>query len=227
MVVFFQRRVPTLVAGLLAVMVTSIVAAIDARGGGGVLYDRLALEPAAVWHGELWRLVTWPVVQGGPLALAFVCLVIYWSGSDLIAAWGSARVARYLAGIVLLAGAGTSLVALVLPSAWWSSHLGGMVLGDALLIAWALQFPERRVSIYLVLVVGGPVLAYGLVALTALFAVFYGIAWVLPELLAGVGALLYMTRPHRPWLRRLRSYRARRNLGVIRGERHGGPYGPN
>lgn len=191
--VFIRWRVPTIIAALIALtLATSLVAAIDARSGGS-LYLALALVPAQVWHGQVWRLVTWPLVEGDPWALVFACVTLYWFGGDLVSAWGGRRFARYVAAIVVLAGCGTSVLALVVRLAWHRPHLGGWALGDALVIAWALQFPERRVRIHGLLVVGGELLAYGTFGFVLLCAAFFGLAPFLPELLAGAGALVYIT----------------------------------
>lgn len=50
---------------------------------------------------------------------------------------------------------------------------------------------------YQVLEVGGPVLAYGTVGLTALYALFSGVTPFLPEMVAGAAALRYMRRTAR------------------------------
>lgn len=226
MIVLVGRRLPPLVVGLIAVTVlTSIIAAVDAHNGGA-LYWRLALRPEDVWHGEVWRLVTWPFVEGRPLSLLFECLALYFFAPDLQARWGTARFTRFVAGIVVVAGAGTCLIALVLPTAWWFPQLGGLALGDAIVIAWALQFPDQPIRLYFLIVVRGRGVVQAVVGITALYGVFYGVTVVLPELLASAAALLYMDRPHLRWPRKRRR-RSREGFGVIQGDRHGGPYYPN
>lgn len=219
MSVIVQRRIPPVTAGLIAVtLVLSLAVAIDARLGGE-LYRHLALSPAAIWRGEVWRLATWPFIHGGPLSLIFACVALWAFGSDLLIAWGPRRYLRYLSLIVLVAGVGTSLLGLVIPAAWWTLYLGGMVLGDALAIAWARQFPYSPVWVYFVLLLRGPAVVAVIVATTLIFAVYYGIAWALPELLTIGAALLYMSRTgRRAWLT-LRLRLVRRRLRVVRGGR--------
>ncbi len=215
--IVFQRRVPPVVAGLIALtLVTSIAAAVDA-GGGGELYYRLALEPAGVWRGELWRLATWTLVQGSPWALVFGCVTLFFFGGDLFSMWGRRRFLRFVVAIVLLAGAGTSLLALVFTDAWAYPHLAGWALGDALVIAWALQFPERQVRLYGLIAIGGTQLAYGTFAFAVLCAVFYGAGFFLPELIAGGASLLTMTGA----LRRLQRRYRKRDLHVVHGDQDG------
>jgi membrane associated rhomboid family serine protease len=213
--VIVQRRVPPITTLLIAAtLAMSIVVAIDARVGGE-LYHHLALLPEAVWHGQVWRLVTWPFIQAGPLSLMFACVVLYVFGSDLLASWNPRRYLRYIAAIVLIAGVGTSLIALVLPAAWDLPHLGGMVVGDALVIAWARQFPDQPVSLYFVLLLRGRALVSVIVAITVLFAVFHGIASMLPELLGITAALLHLNRSaRRRWLK-IKLAWTRRKLRVV------------
>jgi len=226
MIVILHRRVHPVIAGLIGLtLLASIVAAIDARHGGGI-YGRVALIPARVWEGELWRLASWVLVEPGPLWLIGTCLCFYRFGTDLVLAWGTARFWRFVATVVLGSAAATCLIGLVLDPAWRMPHLGGTVLVDAFLIAWATKFPDARVELYGMLVLGGPLLAYGTLAVTTLFAVFGGVARYLPELITAVGVLLYTNGSHRGLRPRLRRLRRRRRGApeVIPGDRHGGPY---
>lgn len=183
------HRWSPLILGLIAVtVVASLAAVIDARAGGD-LYRQLALIPEDVWRGEVWRLVTWTFVETGALPLAFGCATIYVFGSDLVAAWGTSRLARYLVLVMLAAGVGTTVVSAGIEDARWYPHLAGWALGDALVIAWALEFPGRSVRLYYMIDVGGPTLAYGTLGLTVLFAVFHAVTPFLPELFAGAVAL--------------------------------------
>lgn len=207
-----RTRLPRPVTLLIVLtVVTSIAAAITPE-----LYARLALIPALVWKGEVWRLVTWTLVESSPLALIFAVIAQYWFGGDLATAWGDRRFTRLVALVVLAAGGGTSLVSLASPDAAYYPHLAGWALGDALVIVWALTFPERQIRLYGMITVGGKQLAHGLVAITLLFAVFYGFIAFLPEIIAASIALLVTSR----WWRTPRS----RRFQVFQGGRHGGPF---
>jgi membrane associated rhomboid family serine protease len=221
-----HRRVSPVIAALIGLtLVTSLVAAID-----GQLYYRLALIPERVWHGEVWRLVTWPFVHVSPMALVFAMVELWWFGGGLTESWSAGRLARFVGGVIIVAGAGTCVLAPLVPPAWWAPHFAGLALGNAIAIAFGLQYPLTRIRVYGVLEISGDVLAYGTLGFTFLLGLFYGFAWALPELLAGGAAFVYMTRPDRPWWQKLRKYRnarRRRKFGVMDGDHHGGPYYPN
>lgn len=226
MITVLHRRVSPVIAALIGLtLVTSMVAAID-----GHLYYRLALIPERIWHGEVWRLVTWPFVHVSPLALVIAMVELWWFGGGLSETWSPGRLARFVGGVIAVAGVGTCLLAPLVPPAWWVPHFAGLALGNAIAIAFGLQYPLTRIRVYGVLEISGDVLAYGTLGFTILLGLFYGFASALPELLAGGAAFVYMTRPDRPWwqkLRKLRNDRKRRRFGVMDGDHHGGPYYPN
>lgn len=215
MVVILQRRVPTVTVVLIALtLAVSIGAAIDARHGGGLAHA-LLLRPEAVWRGEVWRLVTWAFLHGSPLALLFTCATLLVFGTDLCIRWGRATYLRYLAGVVLAAALGTSLLAFVVPGASWFPYVAGLVPMHAIIIAWARQFPAQPVAAYFIVIVQGPALVQLTVAVTLVFAFFFGLVWAMPELLAVAAALLFMDRPHRRWWLKLRLWRVQRRLRVV------------
>ena len=83
--------------------------------------------------------------------------------------------------IVVASGA----IACVLALATQRSYLvrfGGWAVGDALVIAWARQFPGRTVVLYGLLVLRGRDLIAVTVAVTVLFALAFGPVAMAPEL---------------------------------------------
>ncbi|HUS66287.1 MAG TPA: hypothetical protein VMZ28_17165, partial [Kofleriaceae bacterium] len=154
-------------------------------------------------------------LHGSPLGLLFTCATLFVFGSDLCIRWGGAHYLRYLGGVFLAAGLGTSLLALVVPGASWFPYVAGLVPMHAIVIAWARQFPAQPVAAYLVVIVQGPALVQLTVAVTLVFAFLFGLVWALPELLAIAAALLAMDRPHRRWWLKLRLWRVQRRLRVV------------
>jgi membrane associated rhomboid family serine protease len=207
-----QHPTPKLTGWLTGlILVASLAARLD-----DVVYARLALVPEAVWRGELWRLVTWALVETGPMALIFTCVAMYWLGGSLRWTWGTRQFAGFLAIIVLSAGVGTSLLGLVVPMAWFFPQFGGLAVAAAIVIAWALQYPDERLVVYWVVVTGGKQLAYGTLGVILLFAFFVGLVPMLPELIACTVALLYSTRTLRRWRLQFKAFLAQRKLDRYR-----------
>lgn len=178
---------------LMLTLATSIIAMVD----GGILMRWLALAPSRIWHGELWRLFTWPVIEGDPLALIFTCVTIFKFGTDLAVRWGDRRLERFVFQIAIAAGVLATLVAIIAGNRFvW--RVGGWAIPDALVIAWARQFPTESVTIYSYLTLNGKRLIQLTVAVTVLFAIAYGPVYMAPELAACGLAVAYPRR----WLRR-------------------------
>jgi membrane associated rhomboid family serine protease len=193
--VIFQPRIPNLLAGWIALALVLSIAVGTDLGGGGDLYERLALVPADVVR-EPWRLATWAFVEVGPHALFFGCIAIYVFGGDLLEAWGARRFLRTVAGGVLAMGVATALVAPLVGAAH-HAYLGAGALGDALLITWGLTFPTRQVRMWLVLSIDGQTLAIGMALFTILCTLFWGLATMLPWVIAMALAFAHANRRSR------------------------------
>ena len=143
----------------------------------------LVLVPESVLHGEVWRLLTWPLVQPDALGLIFACLLLYFMGPDLVYAWGPGG---YLLRYLFLAG-GTGVVTCLLALVFPALRPVPFVLGtwsvvDGFIVAWAMMFPHRQVYQFFVLPVSGRNLVYFTVGANVLFA-----------LLSGPGRVLFLT----------------------------------
>lgn len=173
---------------ILVTLGASVVAMLD----GGLVYEWAALAPERIWHGQVWRLVTWPLVEIGPLGLVLTCVTIYKFGGDLAHRWGERRLRRYMLQIVVAGGIVATLGALVSPYAWSMHRCGGWVVSDALLIAWARQYPSSTLRLYHgMLELGGQRLVYFTVGVTCLIALAYSPFYYAPELVACFGAAWY------------------------------------
>jgi membrane associated rhomboid family serine protease len=135
----------------------------------------LVLVPDLVLHGEVWRLLTWPLVQPGALGLIFACLFLWFMGPDLVYAWGPVGyLLRYVA-LAAATGVVTCLLALVFPSLRGVPFvLGAWSVVDAFIVAWALMFPHRQVYQFFVLPMSGKNLVYFTVGANVLFALLSG-----------------------------------------------------
>ena len=158
-----------------------------------------ALEPAHVWRGEVWRLVTWPLVDPSPLWLIVDVFVLYWVGNQLGEVWSNKRIAIVAAALVALGSGATCLVALVDPAVLASSHLGPLAVISGLIVAWGLFFPEREILFFFLIRLPGLVIAWLTVAIVVVLSVYQGWEGHLPELAAVGGMLAWVFRG---WARR-------------------------
>jgi membrane associated rhomboid family serine protease len=158
------------------------------------LFELGALAPAWVLRGEVWRLLSWSVIEPSPLSLLFACLILYWFGRDLAAEWGSRRFLFVYLGVALVAAVGTTLLSLVDPSVLAQTYVGSWPLAEAITVAWGLWFPDRIIRVYLVIPIRGLVLAWGTVALTVVFAIYAGWERFVPNLLAEGATLAWLYR---------------------------------
>lgn len=81
--------------------------------GSGTL-SFLALEPAAVLRGEIWRIFTYFLFPAdGGIFLLISCMFYYWIGSSLERIWGSTKFTVYYFSGVLLTALASIVVYLV------------------------------------------------------------------------------------------------------------------
>ncbi len=186
----FGGRIPSTVGALLAAIVAASL--VGALGRGYGLVEAAALIPVRVWQGQVWRLVTWVFFETDPLSLLFGALTLYWFGRDLCYAWGSQRFLATFFGIAVLSG----VVTVVLARFAWPPLLGGAWTGSwapltALIVAWAMIFPERQILFMMALPMSGRVLLWLTLGGTLLYAVFAGVAPYVPHITAQLLMLAY------------------------------------
>jgi membrane associated rhomboid family serine protease len=172
---------------IIATLLVSIAAVFE----GGTIAGWAALAPSRIWHGEVWRLATWVFVELGPLGLILTCATIYKFGEDLTPRWGDRRLRQYAIEVLGGTAVATALLALISPDIWRLHHVGGWAVGNALVIAWARQYPERTLILYGLLRLHGRDLIAVTVAINCVFAIFVGPFAMAPDLLACAGAYWY------------------------------------
>jgi len=210
----FGGRMPWAVGLLIALTVVGSLAAALLSRHGAALFERGALVPSAVLHGEVWRLVTWPFLEPSPIWLLVECLFLYWFGKDLANEWGSPRFLRVFGVVTLAAALATCGVSLVDPAVREALYLGMWTATLAIIVAWGLWFPDRELRIYFLFPITGYWLAWATMAITAVFAVYAGWEHYLPALCAFVGVLAWLFRHSLA----ARVAAARRALGARRRE---------
>ena len=179
-----SKLVSTWIAITLA---ASVVALLD----GGWLSGWLALAPSRIWRGEVWRLGTWVFVEPGPMNLILTCASIYKFGGELAPRWGDLRLRRFLIEVLGGAAVVTTLLALASGTAWHMHRFGGWAIGDALVIAWARQYPNSTLALYGLIQLRGRHLITVTIGITVVFALSSGPLIMAPELLACAAAFWY------------------------------------
>jgi membrane associated rhomboid family serine protease len=224
-------RLPAVVGALIATtLFCSIVGVIGARNGLPLI--RLGiLQPELVFRGEVWRLVTWVFFELQPISLIFACLMLYWFGRDLAQRWGAMRFLAVWFGFAAGVALATCLIGKFLWSeVYASSYAGSWPMQEALIIAWALLFPDRQIMLYFVLPVGGRALIWITLGGTLLFALYYGFASFLPHFLAELTMLSYVGQLRRWFLKwrlgRLQAQAKRYVANVERADRDEDERGP-
>jgi len=111
----------------------------------------LAAVPERVWPGlELWRLVTYPVVNVGIVSILFSLLLLWSFGSELEPEWGSRGYALFLVLATLSGGALGVGVALLLGGSFGTGiGLAGPL--TAVIAAWTFEGPSRPTNFFGVL----------------------------------------------------------------------------
>jgi membrane associated rhomboid family serine protease len=207
--------VPAAVGGLLlALLLASVAGALLPA-----LREATFFSPALVWRGEVWRLLTHPFFENDPLALLFGGLMLWMFGRDLALAWGERRFLGAFLGLGAGAAAATSLLALAWPRLLGVHLAGPWPVVDALVVAWALRFPDRQLLFMFALPVSGRALLWLTVGGTALYAVFAGVVPYVPHLLAEGLAALWLRGPGLRLPRLPRWRRRRGTFEVIHADR--------
>ena len=146
----------------------------------GYLSALLMFHPAAILHGEVWRLVTFaflPLDSGSPLFFV-LSLYFYWFiGNILEREWGNVKfTVFYLAGflLTLLAGAAASLLG------WWI-YLDMFYVNMSMFFAFATLYPDMQVLFFFIIPVKVKWLAWLDAAMYAIRCAMYiaGGSWVM------------------------------------------------
>lgn len=171
----------------------------------------LALNLNRLFHGEIWRLVTFVFVPAysSPFSLIISLYFYYWIGSTLEREWGTAKFTLYYIGGALLSVIGLILTGLI------SGNMNLTIVGTSyvnmsMFLAFAVLFPDTTVLLFFIIPVKMKWLAYidgAFFAFEVVAAIIYGdpAGAVLP-----VVALLnfaLFAYPHVHYLRQKAQYR--------------------
>jgi hypothetical protein len=136
--------------------------------------------------------VTWPFVELSPMSLIVTCVAIHHFGGELSARWGERRLRRFASELVLAAATATCVLDAIFHHD--IARCGGWAIADALVIAWARQFPSAILQFYGVLKLSGSEIVKLVVATSIVYAIYIGPIAMAPELVACIGAATYSTK---------------------------------
>jgi membrane associated rhomboid family serine protease len=118
------------------------------------LIDYLGLVPTLVLHqGWAWQLATYMFLHGGIFHIVFNMLALWMFGTELERIWGS----RYFLKFYFVTGIGAAALTVIfslLPFAFAHQVQRSVIIGAsgaiyALLLAYALYFPDRPIYMYM------------------------------------------------------------------------------
>lgn len=127
----------TTTVGVVLLGAASIIAWIIAPFLMGIL----SLRPEQVLGGEVWRLFSWPLIDGISLWTLLNLALIWLFGRDIEAQIGRSRMLALFGGIWLALTLTTTLTGLVVPG----TELYGLSMVEfCLLLLWIAEWPTRR-----------------------------------------------------------------------------------
>jgi membrane associated rhomboid family serine protease len=212
----FGGRIPASVGLLLVLVVVATLGSWIARNLGWA-----ALQTDTVTGGEIWRLVTYTLVQQSPTELLFGALALFFFAPDMAMNYGERRFLWMQLAVSVGAGLFTLAVGAVLGVR--VGYLGIWPLVNAMVLIWALNNQFRQVLFMFVLPISGRVLAIITIATNALYVLWGvssaglpGLVQFLPPLAAlGIAWLIARGRiglPLRRWRLLFREWRLERQL---------------
>lgn len=121
-------------------------------------YYFISMDPKAICHGQVWRLVTWVCTPPGGLSVftIFMFLFYYWIGQTLESVWGAFRYNIYMFMGILFMTLGPVLIYLATGLLWgfdqaWNLSTSTEYLNWTSFMAFATIFPNHEVYFMFVL----------------------------------------------------------------------------
>lgn len=140
--------VPGLMRYIIAANAVIFVVSLFDRSG--TLLRFLAMDPYAVLHGEIWRLVTYVLIpDGSDILIIFTFLFYYWLGEAMERLWGSTKFTVYYVSGIFLTDLGVLLAYLI--DGQRILVYGAFYVGTALFMAYALTNPDAVIYFFFVI----------------------------------------------------------------------------
>ncbi|WP_188783162.1 hypothetical protein [Nocardioides phosphati] len=148
--------------------------------------DVLVLDPEAILHGEVWRVVTWPFAYPSGVGLwPVLSVVMFWYfGKDLEEhLLGRTRMLQFFASVtVLFAIVGVAIDGIFADGAGLVRDSGLNTVELVVLLAWIAEWPHRRFLFNIPAWVFGSVI----LALSLIQYLQYGVWWMALYLILGL-----------------------------------------
>lgn len=171
-----------------------LVATILKAIGAFSLVDLLGLSASGLFRGLIFQLFTYPFVETDILRVVFNCLVVWLIGAELEMKWGAKIYLRFLLLTVMGVGLVYTLVNLLFffGTANYFAALHGLSgINFALLIAYAMLYPDRPMAFMMVFPMKAKTFCWILAGMEAYFAVISSIRSSWAHLLAmGIAFLI-------------------------------------
>ena len=186
---------------IIFVVLFFIVGSIMEKNGQS-LAGMLGLSFHGVFAGNLHQFLTWPFVGRGLLEVVFNCLLLWFLGSELEGLWGKRRYLSFVLCTIL--GAGViymGIAGFFFPGSPYSlTGMAGLI--DALLLAYAILFPDRVFHFMLIIPVQAKYFCMIIIGMQLWFGFFSSaavLAW--GQLAAMACAFCYMIAVSSPSLK--------------------------
>jgi membrane associated rhomboid family serine protease len=151
------------------------------------LVSLIGLSGSGLMSGLIFQLVTYPFMEVQLMGFIFNSLVVWFIGSELESQWGQKVYLRFLLINLLLVGLIFVLINTVFfyGTAYFSTPLHGLSgLNFALLMAYALLYPDRQMSLMMIFPMRARTFCWILAGIEAYMALFSGLANSWAHLLA-------------------------------------------
>lgn len=151
--------------------------------GAFSLVSFLGLSGSGILSGMIWQLFTYPLIETQLMGFIFNSLLVWFVGSELESLWGGRAYLRFLLLTIVGAGLLYTLVGVLFfgpGTAIYFTPLHGLTgLNFALLIAYAMLYPDRQLSMMMIFPMRAKTFCWVLVGIEAYMAIFssYVTAW--------------------------------------------------
>ena len=177
----YQFQAPPLTKINKVILITTgacfLASAILKAIGAFSLVGILGLSGSGLFRGLIYQLITYPFVEIHFMGFLFNSLVVWFIGSELERQWGQKIYIRFLLLTVVGVGLIYSLVGLLFffGTPVFATPLFGLAgVNFALLVAYALLFPDRQMSLMMIFPMRARTFCWILVGIEAYMAIFSG-----------------------------------------------------